>query len=125
MPVGANLGLLVELIVISPFAVGFLLYTHGVGEGHLVGYGSKTTILLLLTGLVTYLPLMWFSAAAQRLRMSTVGVMQYLNPTIQFLMAVFVLGETVSASKLVTFTLIWLSVLIYCYDALASSRRTK
>lgn len=125
VPVGANLGLLVELVVISPFAVGFLLYTHGVGEGHLVGHGATTTILLLLTGLVTYLPLMWFSSAAQRLRMSTVGVMQYLNPTIQFLLAVFVLGESVSTSKFVTFALIWLSVLIYCYDALASSRKTR
>ena len=125
VPVGANLGLLVELILVSPFAIGFLLIGYAGGVTHLVGHGTTTTVLLLLTGFVTYLPLMWFSSAAQRLRMSTVGVMQYLNPTIQFLLAVFVLGEAVSASKLLTFGLIWLSVLIYCYDALASSRRAK
>lgn len=125
VPVGANLGLLIELILISPFAIGFLIYVHGMGEGHLIGYGTKTTMFLLLTGLVTYLPLLWFSSAAQRLRMATIGVLQYMNPTIQFLVAVFLLGETVSTSKLVTFALIWLSVLIYCYDALTASRRQK
>nr|WP_321444318.1 EamA family transporter RarD [uncultured Cohaesibacter sp.] len=125
VPVGANIGLLIELILISPFAVGFLIYVNSMGEGHLFGYGTKTTLLLLLTGFVTYLPLMWFSAAAQRLRMSTIGVLQYMNPTIQFLVAVFLLGEVVSTSKLITFVLIWLSVLIYCYDVLTASRRQK
>lgn len=125
VPVGANLGLFVELLLISPFAIGFLLYVNSMGEGHLIGYGVKTTLFLLLTGLVTYLPLMWFSSAAQRLRMSTIGVLQYMNPTIQFLVAVFLLGEAVSTSKLITFGLIWLSVLVYCYDVLTASRRQK
>lgn len=125
VPVGANLGLLMELVLIAPFAIGYLVFAHGTGQGHLGTVDSLTTVLLLLTGFVTYLPLMWFSAAAQRLRMSTVGVMQYLNPTIQFLIAVFILGEVVSTGKLITFSLIWLSVLIYCYDALASRKQSR
>ena len=123
VPVGANLGLLVELVLIAPFAGMFLLIVHWKGEGHLGLADPVTSIMLLLTGLLTYLPLMWFSAAAQRLRMSTIGIMQYLNPTIQFLIAIFVLGESVSPSKLFTFALIWLSVLVYSYDALRTSRR--
>lgn len=121
--VGPNLGLLIELLLVAPIAFGYLIYLHGIGEGHLWGYGWVTTLLLLLTGLVTYLPLMWFSAAARRLRLSTVGILQYLNPTIQFLIATLILAEPLSMSKLATFVLIWLSVGIYCFDAIRGSRR--
>ena len=123
VPVGPNLGLLVELVLISPFAIGYIIYVHAIGEGHLGGGDMRTNIMLILTGLVTYLPLMWFSAAAKRLKLSTVGIMQYMNPTIQFLIAVFLLHEAVSPSKLASFCLIWSSVLVYSYDALASSKR--
>ena len=125
VPVGANLGLLVELVLVSPFAVGYVLYLQGSGSGHLGLSDLPTTLLLVFTGVVTYLPLMWFAAAAKRLRLSTVGIMQYMNPTIQFLLAVLVLKEDISLSKLATFGLIWLSVLIYSYDALSAGRRRR
>ena len=125
VPVGANLGLLVELVLISPFAVGYVLYLQASGAGNLSLSDPTTTLLLVLTGLVTYLPLMWFSAAAQRLKLSTVGIMQYMNPTIQFLLAVFVLGEALSSSKLMTFGLIWISVALYSYDALKVARKKR
>ena len=124
VPVGANLGLLVELVLVGPFAIGYVAYLQASGVGHLSLDAPLTTLLLLLTGLVTYLPLMWFSAAAQRLRLSTVGIMQYINPTIQFLIAVFILGEVLSTFKLATFALIWLSVLLYSLDAFRSARKT-
>ncbi len=125
VPVGPNLGLLIELLFVAPFAISYVIYVQMTGEGHLSIADSATSLLLLFTGVVTYLPLMWFSAAAKRLRLSTLGIMQYMNPTIQFLIAVFVLQEDVSMSKLATFALIWLSVLVYSYDAILSSRQRR
>lgn len=120
--VGANLGLLIELVLIAPVAIGFVIYLQITGQGHLDFSDPVTSLLLVLTGVVTYLPLMWFSAAAQRLRLSTVGIIQYMNPTIQFLLAVFVLQEALSLSKLATFCLIWVSVGLYSFDALRAAR---
>ena len=122
VPVGPQLGLMVELVLISPFAVGFLVYLHAIGAGNLTLGDLTTTMLLMLTGLLTSVPLMWFSTAAKNLRISTLGIVQYFNPSLQFLMATLVLNEQVSLAKLATFCLIWLSVLIYCYDALWSAR---
>lgn len=121
--VGPNLGLLVELVVIAPFALGYLAYLHLSGVAVLFNGDMTTTILLLLTGLATYFPLLWFSAAAKRLKLSTLGVMQYMNPTIQFLLAVFVLGEALTMDKLLTFSLIWLSVAIYTIDSVKQTRK--
>ena len=121
--VGANLGLLVELVLVAPFAIGYLVYQQASGQGHLSLADPTTTALLVFTGVVTYLPLMWFAAAAKRLRLTTLGIMQYMNPTIQFLLAVFVLGEAVSPIKLATFCLIWLSVALYSIDAWQKNRR--
>ena len=125
VPVGANLGLLVELIAITPIAVGYILYLQASGVGHFA-LSDKTTILLLVfTGLLTSMPLIWFSGAAKRLNMTTIGIMQYLNPSMQFLIAVFVLKESITMSKLATFALIWLSVAVYSYDALAKRRQNR
>lgn len=121
--VGPNLGLLVEVLLIAPFALGYLIYLQITGEAHLFAGDGFTTTLLVLTGFATYFPLLWFSAAAKRLRLSTLGVLQYMNPTIQFLLAVFVLGEALTLDKFLTFCLIWLSVAIYTADSLYQSRR--
>ncbi|SNY93855.1 chloramphenicol-sensitive protein RarD [Cohaesibacter sp. ES.047] len=123
VPVGANLGLLIELIIVAPFALVYVVYLQSSGLGHLSLSDPMISVLILITGILTAFPLIWFSMAARRLRMSTIGIMQYLNPTLQFLVAVFLLNETVPAGKLVTFGLIWLSVLIYSYDAYRSRRR--
>ncbi|HAT87754.1 MAG TPA: EamA family transporter RarD [Rhizobiales bacterium] len=123
--VGPNLGLLVELVLIIPFALGYLIYLFAIGEAHLFVSDTKTNILLILTGFATYFPLLWFSAAAKRMKLSTLGVLQYMNPTIQFLLAVFVLGEALTMEQFVTFCLIWLSVIIYSLDAFKQARRAE
>ena len=123
--VGANLGLLIELVFVGPFAIGYVLYLQGTGVGHLSLSDLPSTLLLMLTGVITSVPLMWFSMAAQRLRLSTVGILQYVNPSLQFFVAVFALHETVSSYKLATFALIWLSLILYSYDALSSARRKR
>ncbi|SFO28681.1 chloramphenicol-sensitive protein RarD [Cohaesibacter marisflavi] len=125
LPVGANLGLLVELIAITPIAFGYILYLQTSGAGHFVLSDKPTMLLLIFTGLITSMPLIWFSGAAKRLNMITIGIMQYLNPSIQFMIAIFVLKESISMSKLATFMLIWLSVAVYSYDALSKRRHNR
>ena len=123
VPVGPNLGLLVELIAIAPIAFCYIVYLQASGEGHFSLSDPMTMGLLIFSSVMTSLPLIWFSGAAKRLNMATVGIMQYINPSIQFLIAVFILKEVISMSKLATFCLIWLSVAVYSYDALSKSRR--
>nr|WP_321525370.1 EamA family transporter RarD [uncultured Cohaesibacter sp.] len=125
VPVGPNLGLLVELIVVAPFALAYIIYLQAAGQGHFLLSDPLTMGLLIFSCVMTSLPLIWFSGAARRLDMGTIGIMQYLNPSIQFVIAVFVLGESISMSKLATFCLIWLSVAVYSYDALSRARRRK
>lgn len=117
VPVGANLGLLIELVLMAPFAFVFVFYLQASGQGHL-GFGDlHTLVLLVLSGLMTYLPLMWFSTAARRLKLSTIGIMQYMNPSLQLFVAITFLGESVGPAKLIAFCLIWVSIAIYSYDA--------
>ena len=123
--VRANLGLLIEVMLLSPFALIYMLWLEAGGQGHMFSVDLSTTLLMISTGIATSLPLIWFSAAARRLRMASLGIMQYLNPSLQFLMAVFVLGEVLSMEKLVTFCLIWLSVALYSYDALQTARKAR
>nr|WP_321459373.1 EamA family transporter RarD [uncultured Cohaesibacter sp.] len=125
VPVGPNLGLLVELIAITPFALGYIVYLQASGAGHFQLGDLVTMGLLIFTGLLTSMPLIWFSGAAKRLNLATVGIMQYINPSLQFLVAVFILKESISMSKLATFCLIWLSVAVYSYDALSKARHRK
>ncbi len=125
VPVGPNLGLLVELIVITPIALCYILYLQANGQGHFELSEPVTMGLLIFSSVMTSLPLIWFSGAARRLNMTTIGIMQYLNPSIQFIIAVFVLKESITMSKLATFVLIWLSVAVYSYDALSKRRQKR
>ena len=125
VPVGPNLGLLIELIAITPLALIYIAYLETNDLGHFSFADMRTVGLLIFTGVLTSLPLIWFSGAAKRLNLATLGIMQYINPSIQFLLAVFVLQEPLSMSKLMTFCLIWLSVSIYSYDAVALARHKR
>jgi len=120
-PIDPLLGLLVETALMLPIAGVYLLYTSSQsapGEG----YESSTLALLALGGAVTAAPLLLFAAAARRLPMTTLGFLQYLAPTLQFLVAVFLFGELVSQSKLWSFVGIWVAVAIYSVDTLLVQR---
>ena len=108
------LGLCVETVLIAPLALLFLLVEGGgvLGTLHL-----STDLLLLAAGPVTVFPLLLFLDATQRLRLSTVGVIQYLTPTLQFLLAVVVYHEPLSVIYLAAFACIWLALALYSTDA--------
>lgn len=114
--VGSIEGLTVETLLLLPLALGYVVYLRSAG---LLAFGSESRtldLLLIAAGPVTALPLLWFAAAVSRLRLATVGLLQYISPTIQLVMAVAVFGETLTRARLAAFVLIWIAVLVYSAD---------
>lgn len=116
-------GLLVETALLTPLALAFLGWKAVEGVGAFGASGATLTLLLLASGIITALPLVWFVEGAQRLRLSTLGLMQYLAPTGQFLLAVLVYNEPFTRTHAVTFACIWVSLAIYSADALLALPR--
>lgn len=119
-PVDGLLALTVETAVMAPFAAFWLgwLAWHGT----LTGSGGWQLSLLLLAGPVTTIPLLFFGAAARRLPLSTMGVLQYLSPTLQFSVAVLVFHEKFESVQLACFGLIWTAIAIYTWDSFRAHR---
>lgn len=110
-------GLFVETVLLSPLALAYLGYTV-IRDGGIGPHGDPHTLMLLmLTGPGTALPLLLFAFAVQRLKLSTVGMLQYIAPSIAFVLAVTVFGEHLNTTRLVSFGLIWLSLLVYSADS--------
>jgi chloramphenicol-sensitive protein RarD len=114
-------GLLVETFVLFIPALGYLFYREYCDEG-LFGHQLAGSLWLIGSGIVTSLPLLWFSAATKNLKLSTVGIMQYLAPTIAFALGVFVYQEPFDRHNIVTFILIWTGVIVFCIDTILRSR---
>jgi len=106
-------GLFVETLVLAPFAAGYLLVLMAGGSGAMGQAGWATTLLLLAGGPLTALPLLMFVAGAQRIRLSTLGLLQYIVPTAHFLLAVFAFGEAFTVHTLVTFACVWAALGLY------------
>ncbi len=111
-PVGAVVGLVVETLLLAPLALAYLAWSHAAGELAFLSRGRGLDLLLALSGPVTAVPLLLFVGAARRLPLSVLGFLQYLSPSLQFLLAVFVYGEPLTRSKVMAFGLIWSGLLI-------------
>lgn len=122
--VGAIGGLLCEVAILAPMALLYLAWLGGTGASAF-GSSSRQGVLLAASGIVTAVPLIWFALGVQRLRLSTVGLLQYLNPTTQFAIAVFAFGERFTPAHAVAFGCIWVSLGLYSAEALAASRRAE
>lgn len=123
MPADSLVGLFVETMLLSPAALIYLLWLNGQDAGVFRGNGNQYEWLLILSGPVTCAPLLLFASAARNLRMVTLGFLQFLAPTIQFLVAIFLFGEDFTARHLIAFSLIWTAVLLYTADSVLRSRR--
>ncbi|PHO13954.1 protein RarD [Malaciobacter marinus] len=111
-------GLFIETIVILPIA---LIYLNFLVQNEQSVFNTLSTYdmtILSLSGLVTVVPLLWFNAAATRMSLTALGFIQYIGPTVAFLVAVFVYDEVLNVNKLITFTLIWIALLIFSFDGL-------
>jgi len=113
LPIGPNQGFLLEVLLLSPIAVGYLVYLNLQGGGHFLMGNMTDTILLASAGLVTAVPLILYANGAKLLRLSTIGIMQYIAPSMIFITAVFVFHEPFSMAKAVAFPLIWAALVIY------------
>lgn len=116
-PVESLTGLTIETGMLAPIALGFIIYSGSANGGHYVGTTTLDTLLLPLAGVVTAVPLLLFAAAAKRLRMTTIGFLQYITPSLHFLQAVFLYGEEFSGAHLASFCCIWVGLLLYSVDA--------
>ena len=115
--VGSATGLFVETLVLAPLALAYLIFTF-VRDGGIGVHADPAMLgLLLLTGPATALPLLLFAYAVQRLRLTTIGMLQYLAPSIAFVLAITAFGEPINATRLLSFGLIWLSLAIYTADS--------
>lgn len=115
--------LTVEIALVIVPAFVFLVYLGANGDGSFGTAGPRTTSLLILTGLATALPLLLFGAAATRIQLSTIGLLQYIAPSMQFLIGVFVYGEVVGQDRLIGFILVWIALAIYTGSGLIRHRR--
>jgi len=116
-----TVGLLVETMIVMPFALGWVLHLGAAGSFGTID--PTTDLLLVLAGPMTFVPLVLFLIAGQRLRYSTVGLIQYITPTAQLLLGVLVYGEAFPPARVLAFVLIWIALMIYSWDALADARR--
>ena len=119
--VGGMPGLFIETLVLVPFALGYLVWIMLRGEAAFSLNEPYLAGILLLAGPLTVIPLLFFALAARRLNLSTIGMMQFIAPTLQFAIAV-IFGEELTDAHIVCFTLIWLAVTLFSIDAWRASR---
>jgi chloramphenicol-sensitive protein RarD len=113
--VNPSVGLTVETAILLPFTP--LMMTRHALDGTPLPLSTYMTLLLI--GTLTAMPLVWFSAAAKRLRLATMGFLQYITPTLQFLLATLAFHEPFARPQVVAFVLIWTALIIYAYDSAA------
>lgn len=117
VPVDAVSGLWLETLAMLPVAAIYALWQSGQGHEVFTGHDLRTALLLVIAGILTALPLMAFAAATQRLNLATVGMLMYINPTLQFITAVWLFDEPLQPARLLTFGLIWLGLGVYSWSA--------
>jgi chloramphenicol-sensitive protein RarD len=118
-------GLFVETVLLAPLAVIYIIVVETQGAAPFLGGDATMRLKLMASGIVTAVPLLLFTAAARRLRFSTLGFLQYLAPTLQFLLAVTFFGETLDDEQLTAFGLIWIAVALYSVDSLRAFQQQR
>jgi chloramphenicol-sensitive protein RarD len=118
-------GLTIESILLTPFALGYLIWLQTTGTGKFGHLDRMTDFLLIAASAVTVAPLFCFAQAARRLRLTTIGFLQFLSPMIQLFLAVIVLDESFDERQLAGFIPIWLALVLYMADALLHARRVR
>ena len=120
---GALEGLTLETMLLAPFALAALLIGSAQGTATFPATDTLTNVWLFALGPITAVPLLLFAAGARRLSMTTLGLLQYIGPSIQFLLGLWVFHEPFTPARLAGFALIWLALLVYSADGWALSRR--
>lgn len=124
LPIGPNQGFFLEVLILTGPALLYILFLETSGSGHLVnGNGASDIGLLIFSGIATALPLISYANGAKLLRLSTIGMMQYIAPTMVFITAVFVFHEPFGQTKLIAFLFIWAGLVTYSWPMIREYRR--
>lgn len=123
LPIGPSQGFLLEVLLLSVPALGYIIYLIATGQDHIVSSSGADTALLMGCGPVTSVPLLLFAFGAKLLRLSTIGIMQYIAPTMVFLIAVLIFDEPFGTTQAIAFALIWTALAMYSWSMLTTARR--
>ncbi|GGB57116.1 EamA family transporter RarD [Blastomonas aquatica] len=121
-PVGSLPGLACETTLLLPFALAYALWAAYYDPTPGFGYSTYTDIFLIAGGAITTIPLLLFASAARKMPLSTLGFIQFIGPTIQFMLGVFVYDEPFTRAHAICFGLIWTAVAMFCFDSIKRSR---
>jgi chloramphenicol-sensitive protein RarD len=123
VPLPATASLTAESLVLAPLAAVYVVVLQLAGTGTLVGHGAGHVLLLMAAGPITAVPLLLYGASARRIPLSVLGTLQYIAPTLQFLIGVVAYGEAMPAERWVGFGLVWLALVVFTLDLLRSRPR--
>ncbi|HAS6359412.1 TPA: EamA family transporter RarD [Vibrio vulnificus] len=123
--VDAQTGLFIETLVMLPAAAIYLLFIADTPTSNMLANPSQLNLLLIAAGVVTTLPLLCFTGAATRLKLSTLGFFQYIGPSLMFLLAVLIYGEAFTSDKSLTFAFIWGALVVFSFDGLRYRRNSR
>ena len=118
-------GLAVETLMLSPLALGYLLWLGGTGNGTFAAQGVGHALVVAAAGIVTSVPLLLFGSAARRLPLSMIGLLQYIAPILQFIIGVAILHEQMPLARWWGFALVWVAIAILTVDGLRASRASR
>lgn len=121
---GSLFGLTLETALLVLPCLGYLILTHSQGSGAFGSQGIQTNLLLILTGVVTAVPLLLFGSAARLIPLTMIGILQYMAPTIQFLIGVVIYNEPFTVQRLIGFSIIWLALIIFTAENLIVWRKS-
>ncbi|RVD17185.1 MULTISPECIES: EamA family transporter RarD [unclassified Mesorhizobium] len=116
LPIGPSQGFLLEVLMLSVPALGYIVYLIATEQDHILSSSGTDTALLIGCGPVTSIPLLLFAFGARLLRLSTIGIMQYIAPTIVFLIAVLIFDEPFGTTQAIAFGLIWTALAMYSWS---------
>ena len=122
LPIGPNQGFLLEVLILLIPALGYVLWLGATGTGHF-GLTAFDTAFLAGAGIVTAVPLLIYANGAKLVRLSTMGILQYIAPTMIFLIAIFLFGEEIDRGRMVAFPLIWAGLVVYSIPMVRQLRR--
>ena len=122
LPVGPNQGFLLEVLLLAPLALAYVVWAGASGAGHFMAGDAAETAMLLGCGVVTAVPLMLYANGAKLLRLSTIGVLQYIAPTMIFLCAVLAFGEPFGPARMIAFPMIWGALALYSVSLVREAR---
>lgn len=125
LPIGPSQGFFLEILILSVPATIYMIYLHSTGQGHFLVGTTKDTMLLIGCGSVTAIPLILYANGAKLLRLSTIGMMQYIAPTCIFVIAMLVFKEPFPPVKAVAFGLIWAALILFTISALKPRQTSK